>query len=203
MNKAVIETCSGEWFDYLNPEPSTIHITDVACGLGNICRFSGQIPDFYSVAEHSILMSEVMDDPTDAMWALMHDAAEAYICDIPSPLKQELGPKLEAIERTILKAVAQKFDLPVYSPKVYPLKVKDLDLRMFKLERNFVQNSKNTILKDVEPADVTPKCYGPDEAKSEFLSQYEHLCHQMSQTPDKTKKSGKRQNKRQKSSTTT
>src|SRR5262245_14828098 len=68
---------SGAWFDFLAPSESAFTIEDIAHGLSNICRYSGQCKRFYSVAEHSLLVSEVAEGFEFA--ALLHDAAEAFI----------------------------------------------------------------------------------------------------------------------------
>ena len=86
---------SGAWFDFLDPESSDFAIEDIAAGLSNICRYAGQCSGFYSVAEHSLLVSEVAFDHAYA--ALMHDAAEAFIGDVTRPLKQLL-PDFKRIE---------------------------------------------------------------------------------------------------------
>src|ERR1700734_2059257 len=77
---------SGAWFDFAAPHSSRFTIEDIAHGLANICRYSGQCNRFYSVAEHSVLVSEIAVG--FELEALMHDAAEAFLGDITRPLKQ-------------------------------------------------------------------------------------------------------------------
>jgi 5'-deoxynucleotidase YfbR-like HD superfamily hydrolase len=79
---------SGAWFDFCAPASSDFTIDDIAHGLANICRYSGQCSSFYSVAEHSILVSETAKG--FEFEALLHDAAEAFLGDITRPLKQML-----------------------------------------------------------------------------------------------------------------
>ncbi|MEM4379972.1 MAG: hypothetical protein QXL01_04720, partial [Thermoplasmatales archaeon] len=80
-----IETYSGKKFDYL--AQSELDIEDIAHALSNLCRFNGHTRVFYSVAEHSVNVSSMVP-PELKIAALLHDAAEAYIGDVPSPLKQ-------------------------------------------------------------------------------------------------------------------
>src|SRR5258708_39476115 len=79
---------SGAWFDFCAPASSCFNIEDIAHGLANICRYAGQCKRFYSVAEHSILVSQTAKG--FEYEALLHDAAEAFVGDISRPLKQML-----------------------------------------------------------------------------------------------------------------
>ncbi|HAF5811207.1 TPA: HD family hydrolase, partial [Salmonella enterica] len=94
-----IQTLSGKQFDYLSATIDDIDIEDIAVALSNICRFSGHLPKFYSVAQHSVLCSQLVS-PEFAFEALMHDAAEAYCQDIPAPLKALLPDYREIEKRT-------------------------------------------------------------------------------------------------------
>jgi hypothetical protein len=100
-----IETVSGVAFDYLAPE---INVGDVAHGLGHEMRFGRQAKRFYSVAEHSILVAEIVHQtvPELVLPALWHDAHEAYLGDLPTPLKQMLGETWTRLADRIDQAVA-------------------------------------------------------------------------------------------------
>jgi uncharacterized protein len=100
-----ISTYSGPLFDYDHPE---IRIEDVAHGLSNACRFGNQASRFYSVAEHSMLVAALVqvNHPELVLPALWHDAHEAYVGDIPTPLKKMLGSKYRDITARIDLAVA-------------------------------------------------------------------------------------------------
>lgn len=102
-----ILTSTGRRVDFADPQPDTIDIIDIANGLSKQCRFSGQCRAHYSVAQHCVLVSALVP-PQAAMAALLHDAAEAYMHDIPSPLKQML-PEYQVIERRLLGAIHAHF----------------------------------------------------------------------------------------------
>ncbi len=104
-----ISTFSGKKFHYLDPQPDEIDIVDIAHQLSLTCRFAGACREFYSVAQHSYLMTNLVPEEYK-MHALLHDASEAYLPDLPRPMKAEL-PKFKEMEATILWAVWDKYGL--------------------------------------------------------------------------------------------
>jgi hypothetical protein len=109
MNGDWIQTYSGKKFYPLDPRPEDICIEDIAHALANTCRYNGHSRVFYSVAEHCVRMSEA-NFPGCPKCLLMHDAAEAYISDIPRPVKPMLM-EFKAIENKILGIIGAKFNL--------------------------------------------------------------------------------------------
>ncbi|WP_145561113.1 HD family hydrolase [Yersinia mollaretii] len=105
-----ITTFSGLEFDYSNPVTKSICINDIAQSLSYECRFAGHLPAFYSVAQHSWLLSQLVPDEF-AFEALLYNASATYCGDIPSPLKQML-PDYRAIEHQIDAVIREKFGLP-------------------------------------------------------------------------------------------
>ncbi|HHH1143922.1 HD family hydrolase [Yersinia enterocolitica] len=105
-----ITTYSGLDFDYLKPLASSICIEDIAQALSHECRFAGHLPNFYSVAQHCLLISTIVPEEF-ALEALLHDATEAYCKDIPSPLKRLL-PDYQAIEQQVDTVIRETFGLP-------------------------------------------------------------------------------------------
>ncbi len=116
-------TFTGRRVHSLAPSPDEIDVDDIAHSLAHQCRFLGHTDGFYSVAQHSVLVSELVPE-RDALWGLLHDAAEAYLGDLPAPIKrgQEMRVYRETEDR-LLAAVALRFGLP---PKV-PESVKQAD----------------------------------------------------------------------------
>ncbi len=94
MQPHVLDTASGRKIDLDQPDPSQISLEDIAGGLSRICRFGAQAVRFHSVAEHAVLVSRLVADgghPQLGLAALHHDSHEAYVCDIPKPLKRKLS----------------------------------------------------------------------------------------------------------------
>ena len=123
-----IQTYTGKQFYPLEPRAEDIDIADIAHALSLICRFTGHCRVFYSVAEHSLLMSEWCK-PELAKWALMHDAAEAYLADVARPVKRQI-PHYCDYERAVLLQVSKRFGLPW----PVPLEIGYLDRRMLATE---------------------------------------------------------------------
>ncbi len=98
---------SGGKLHFLNPRPEEIRIGDIAHALSLTCRFGGQCRSFYSVAEHSIRMVDIVPQEYKLL-ALLHDASEAYLPDLPRPMKATL-PDFITMERFILVAIWDKF----------------------------------------------------------------------------------------------
>jgi hypothetical protein len=103
----LIRTYSGHYFDVFDPNPDHIEIEDIAHSLSLLCRFAGHIKSFYSVAEHSIWVCNKVSK-TNALQALLHDATEAYLIDMPKPIKDEISQYLE-MENNLMKVIAEKF----------------------------------------------------------------------------------------------
>lgn len=111
-----VETFSGEYVDVSNPEPGNIRLDDVAHALANTCRFGGHCKTFYSVAEHAVFVSMRLERkggrPALCLSGLHHDDAEAYLGDIPRPLKPLLGFGYEALTNRMDEAIADALLLP-------------------------------------------------------------------------------------------
>lgn len=129
-----ILTHTGKRFDPLAPRAADIDHRDIAHALANLCRFNGHCTSFYSVADHSVGVAELVD-PEWQMDGLLHDATEAYIGDITRPLKRGIddltGGVLTIIEREIHHCVAERFGI---SPTM-PDQVKHADLDIRKVEK--------------------------------------------------------------------
>lgn len=100
----------------LAPNPEEIDIEDIAHSLAHQCRFLGHTDGHYSIAQHSVLVSTLVP-AADALWGLLHDAAEAYLGDLPAPIKRE--PEMRVYrdaEDRLLGAIAERFGLPSLMP---------------------------------------------------------------------------------------
>lgn len=119
-----IETFTGRRFDPVNPNPDDIIVADIAHALSNKCRYTGHSSSFYSVAQHCVLVSNIVDEEF-ALDGLMHDAAEAYLPDVAFPIKHNF-PRLMEIEDNLHGVIAEKFGI------TYPYvdNVVDIDRRI-------------------------------------------------------------------------
>jgi hypothetical protein len=108
----VVETYTGRQFDVIDPDPAAVSLADVAAGLAHTCRFGGHCRRFYSVAHHSLHVSRELPaaDPRLQLIGLLHDAGEAYVGDVPRPLKAEFA-EFERAEERIREAVWAAFDV--------------------------------------------------------------------------------------------
>lgn len=126
----VILTQSGININLLEPDPALINIDDIAHALSHLCRFTGHTNRFYSVAEHCVRAAAHVA-PEYALEALLHDATEAYLGDVSSPLKCLLH-EYRAIESRLDCVIRARFGLPpLQSPQV-----KQADLAMLATERH-------------------------------------------------------------------
>lgn len=168
-----ISTFTGKHFDFINICAEDISIEDIAQGLSNECRFAGQIDSFYSVAQHSVHVSQIVP-PEYALEALLHDAAEAYCRDLPTPLKALL-PEYKAIEKTIQSVICDKWNLPTVISDV----VHYADLTMLATERRDLDvdgDNQWPILEGIPSSDlITVKPMLPIQARAMFIHRYNQL----------------------------
>ena len=105
-----IQTFTGRQFWPLDPRPEEVSIEDIAHALAHTCRFGGHSEVFYSVGQHSLIVSELCS-PEHRLEGLLHDATEAYCGDMVQPLKRFM-PEFQKAEETLYRCIAQKFGLP-------------------------------------------------------------------------------------------
>lgn len=161
---------------FLDPvDVGEVKIRDIALGLSRMSRFNGQyeqLHQFYSVAEHCVWASYIA--PTGhQLAALVHDAAEALIGDVTSPLKAMLN-EYRAIEKRVEDALRAKFDWPEFHTKT----VKHADLQMLAIERESLVNHRNRrfeCLDGVTVPNVKLKCWLPTMAWVVWEDRYKEL----------------------------
>ena len=156
-----MQTFTGRKFYPLSPQADEIDPVDIAHALSLLCRYGGHVDRFYSVAEHCVLMSHAVS-PDHALWALLHDATEAYVVDVPRPLKRSL-PEYQAVEEKVMVAIAEKFGLSM----PMPTEVKDADNRILLTERNILMAStrERWAQEDLVPLLVTINGWLPSQAE--------------------------------------
>ncbi len=168
---AFIQTFTGKAFTFPLLNIDAIEIEDIANALSKQCRYAGHCLKFYSVAEHCCHVSDRASD-ANKFAALMHDASEAYLVDIPRPIKK-LFRSYQLAEEEVMRTIATKFGFawPL------PAEVKNLDIAIISDERK----------QNMHPMDVDPLAWGnvlpalgvklkfwtPEKAASEFLARFD------------------------------
>lgn len=168
--KPWIQTAGGKQFFLDRPRSEDVDIDDIAHALSRLCRFTGHVRRFYSVAQHSVLVSYVCD-PADALVGLLHDATEAYIGDVSSPLKSLL-PEYRVIEGRVWAAVAERFGLPAELPE----SVKHADAVLLATEkRDLLGPPPASWGQWPDPLDVVIEPWSSDWARRDFLARFQEL----------------------------
>jgi 5'-deoxynucleotidase YfbR-like HD superfamily hydrolase len=173
-----LQTVSGRWVNPFDPDPAQIDPGDIARALANQCRFGGHSRTFYSVAQHSVIVSELVEqrggDVEDVFAALMHDATEAYLGDMPHPLKHRsaLGSAFKTAEDQLERVIRRRFAIKPDVPEV-----KRADRALLATERRaFSAESWHwPELEGVEPLELELEAWSPDEAAEAFARRYAEL----------------------------
>ena len=167
-----IQTYTGRQFWPLDPRADEIDVIDIAHALSMQCRYAGHCLEFYSVAEHSVLVSRSLP-PELRLWGLLHDASEAYLIDVPRPIKPYLRGYVEMEDR-VMEEVAERYNLDRPHRGYIPTLVKMADARILVDER--LQNMSRThhvwSSDRLEPLGVKLECWWPLRAKAEFLDAF-------------------------------
>lgn len=170
-----ILTASGLYFDLRNPErshPGAYDIEVIASSLSKICRFTGHVSQFYSVAQHCYLASFI-PDARFSFDALMHDAHEAFVGDTSSPLKTLL-PDYRVVERRVEVFIRRQYGLSVSMSN----QAKHADIVMLATEqRDFLNNAGHDwpYIAGIQQLPQAIEPMTPDEAKAAFLDRFYEL----------------------------
>lgn len=175
MNNPYIVTYSGYRFHPLSPTAETIHMNDIAHALSQQGRFSGHTLRYYSVAQHCVLVSELSKGRA-ALAGLLHDAAEAYILDVPRPIKQlSIMSDYRKMDNAITKVIFKKYN--VSFDKVIQDQVKKADNAALYIEAlNLMYiNSFANIERFEEYTDFTLPTWSAKEAEKQFILKFREL----------------------------
>jgi 5'-nucleotidase len=174
-----IQTLSGRRVNPLDAAVEDIDPADIARALSNLCRFGGHSKAFYSVAQHSAIVCDLLEQrggatPDELMAALLHDAAEAYLGDLPHPLKHrsELGAAFRVAEKRLEAVIAERFALPEAAAKIKPL-----DKALLATERRtFSEVTWHwPELDGAEELDLVIEPWDSARALAEFTERYERI----------------------------
>lgn len=180
LSPTAIWTFSGRTLEPLNPDPKDISIVDIAHHLSNICRFTGASSEFYSVAQHSVLVSDLVPEPFK-LEALMHDSPEYGLFDVAKPVKNASGPLSEAYraaEERLQRVIYQKFG--VVSTFESHRRVKQADDLMLIIEGyhlmppDFLSPEEKETFEIAQPEEYFD-CWTPKNAKTNFLIKFAEL----------------------------
>jgi len=185
-------TVSGQIFHPFDPDYQAMHIDDIAHSLGMLCRWGGHVPRFFSVAEHSVLASETIQKWAGGKlnkstfpaikWALLHDASEGYMVDIPRPIKKFMPIYVET-ENAIQDQLKIRFDM-LGMTKLDETFVHAIDDAMLWFEKDgFGWQDRQWTMPVPEMYDVsnkngwapTLKHWTPEVAKHKFMERFTEL----------------------------
>lgn len=169
-----INTYTGKNLYFLDPDPGNIVLEDIAHGLAFNCRFGGHTKRYYSIALHSLNVSERLGKMGHGsmlqFYGLLHDAAEAYMGDVPAPIKSNLE-KFREIEERILKALWNAFGVSPPSDEQWK-KVKQADRKLLNYEAGKLLNHAGW----PEQVDIEHDLGGsPEEDKKKFIEKFRQL----------------------------
>jgi hypothetical protein len=178
-----VETYSGFFVDTSDPNADSIHLIDIAHALSQTCRFGGHCQGFYSVAQHAVFVSKRVERRGHSlraqMEALHHDDAEAYLGDIPRPMKPLLGDAYGALTKKMDAAIVQALDLPV---PAYKHAIKDADNFALFVEARYLLPSQGKGWWDIEglPSRIVTPDYWlgslvPKKARKLYLERHQEL----------------------------
>lgn len=173
-----MQVYSGAQFWPLDVQTQDFDIRDIAHSLSLQCRYNGHVDKFYSVAEHSVLVSYCVPEEYK-LWALLHDAAEAYTGDMVRPLKRSMLD-FQLAEDRILYKLAERFNLPHTTDLVtiqdpIPAVVKEVDNRILLNERHALMKKAQVPwgIEHLEPLPIGIHSWSPEEAERMFLRVFE------------------------------
>lgn len=168
-----IHTFREKQFHFQDPRPDEIDILDIANALSKQCRFAGHTNEFYSVAEHSVYVSYMTAQ--DPLQGLLHDASEAYLVDMPSPIKKAMS-QYGAVEETIMQAISKKFGFEW--PKSEDCE--DADKAQLIEEAKALLNNPTWVNEEkYKPLKrkfgIVPMCLAPNDARTLFMERFKQV----------------------------
>lgn len=164
-----MQTASGRQVFLLNARAESIDITDIAHHLSMLCRWVGAVREFYSVAQHSVLTAGLVA-PEHRLWALLHDASEAYLGDVNARLKRSpVMQRYVAVEAVLQLQIYRRFGLRGDVPTK---EIDEADMLMRAAEAHQLLTRVPPGMEHLPRAPFTIKPLAPPVAKQKFLEAY-------------------------------
>ena len=168
---AWIQTYTSKRFNPFNIQPGDICLEDIAHALSMQCRFVGHTKFHYSIAQHSVFVSQLCN-PQDALYGLLHDASEAFLGDVASPIKQtEVYKAYKELEKLVQSNIYQSFGLDT----VEPISVKEADLIILATEATQLLQKRDDWTLSRTPANIIIPELTPTQAKLCFLARFKEI----------------------------
>jgi hypothetical protein len=161
----LILTTTGKRFDLYEPDADLIDPRDISHSLSNLCRFNGHIREFYSVAQHSCMVADLVPEE-DKLAALLHDGTVAYVGDMVRPLKEWMHA-YQDVEHWIWERICTRFNLDL----TLPASVHHADLVALATERRDLMPADPAVwdcLIGIEPMAETIRPWSATEARLTF-----------------------------------
>jgi hypothetical protein len=165
-----MQTYTGRVFYPLDPRPEDVDIIDVAHSLSLQCRFAGHCRFHYSVAQHCLLVARLVP-PEQALAALLHDAAEAYLVDLPRPIKRSpgVGPAYLEAEARVERVVRERFGLPAeLTPEIHRADA----MALMTEKRDVMGPSPRPWVEDLEPDPIVIVSTPPHVVENMFFDAF-------------------------------
>lgn len=181
-----ILTYTGRVIYPIDPRADEIDIYDIAHALANLCRYTGHVESFYSVAQHSVLVSEAAQDrlarPHEThqmaqmgLEGLLHDASEAYLGDVARPVKNnsDVGALYHDAEDRLMHVISEKYGTTWPIPAI----VEWADHLLLRTEQRDLMPYPNELysLDEYEMLEKTIHPWSPEEAEIEFIDRFKEL----------------------------
>jgi hypothetical protein len=176
LSEAFVLTKKGNKVDFIDFDENTYYIDDIADSLSKQWRWNGAIDRFYSVAEHCYHVSCFVPDRY-ALDALMHDAAEGYICDVPRPVKWVV-PGYTELENKLMFSIAKQFGFDFNAAHKGPVKIADnllLVTEDAQLRKEASHDWWANLEGNPQPLDFELPCWETPVAKMFFLERFKFL----------------------------
>lgn len=172
-----METWTGVAFYPLDARPDEVHLEDIAHALSMLCRYGGHGFQFYSVAEHSVHVYRWLVAgnyaPNVRLAGLLHDATEAYMVDLPRPLKRSF-PEYKKAESNLWRVIADRFELVGFEDDL-PTIVHEADNRILADEIRQNMTPMAWHAKHDNPLGITLEYWNPQRAEAEFLRAFREI----------------------------